>query len=254
VAPSGQYHADRLNNIGSNRWAFKPEVVVSWPVGDWFAEASLGAWFFTPNDDVLGSRKRSQRPLAIAQLHSGYQFRPDFWMAGDQGLSSGGTTTVDGVANADRRSSTRYGLTLALFTGLVGQVQRFARMDHSCGLRLQSGEPDGAISSDRLIRSCPAAAPGDGSEYDAGVQGDSPTMAKLEETMARFSQVELAAQSVTSPPLRAQGARFIKAIADPQKPFRPSLCNVCTLVAMIFPSMTIAKILLVQITVALANR
>ena len=114
VTPSGQYHADRLINIGANRWAFKPEVGVSAPFGNWFAEGSFGVWFFTANDEFLGSRQRQQSPLAVVQLHGGYQFRPGLWLAADAGFYSGGSTTVDGVRNDDRRTNTRYGLTLSV--------------------------------------------------------------------------------------------------------------------------------------------
>ncbi|SDD45924.1 Putative MetA-pathway of phenol degradation [Cupriavidus sp. YR651] len=115
VAPSGQYHADRLINIGANRWAFKPELGVSVPFGNnWFAESSFGVWFFTANDEFLGSRQRQQSPIAVVQLHGGYQFRPGLWLAADAGFYSGGNTTVDGVRNDDRRTNTRYGLTLSV--------------------------------------------------------------------------------------------------------------------------------------------
>lgn len=124
VMPSGQYHADRLINIGANRWAFKPEVGVSAPFGNWFAEGAFGVWLFTANDEFLGSRQRQQGPLAVVQLHGGYQFRPGLWLAADAGFYSGGNTTVDGVRNDDRRTNTRYGLTLSvpLATNWSGKV------------------------------------------------------------------------------------------------------------------------------------
>ncbi|MGO4304436.1 transporter [Cupriavidus sp. RAF12] len=115
VAPSGQYHANRLINIGANRWAFKPELGVSVPFGNnWFAESSFGVWLFTANDEFLGSRQRQQSPIAVVQLHGGYQFRPGLWLAADAGFYGGGNTTVDGVRNDDRRTNTRYGLTLSV--------------------------------------------------------------------------------------------------------------------------------------------
>lgn len=114
VAPTGQYHPDRLVNIGANRWAIKPELGISWPWGNWFAEGSAGVWFYTTNDAFLGGRERSQRPLGVLQLHGGYQFRQGLWLAADVGFYSGGQTAVNGVDGADRRSNTRYGLTLSV--------------------------------------------------------------------------------------------------------------------------------------------
>ncbi len=36
IAPTGQYVPSRVINVGSNRWAFKPEIGLSQPIGDWF--------------------------------------------------------------------------------------------------------------------------------------------------------------------------------------------------------------------------
>jgi hypothetical protein len=114
VAPTGQYVPGRLINIGANRWAFKPELGISQPIGNWFAEMALGVWLFTDNTEFLGNAHRSQAPLPVLQLHGGYTFRPGLWLAGDVGFYSGGTTTVNGVANDDRQNNVRYGLTLSV--------------------------------------------------------------------------------------------------------------------------------------------
>jgi hypothetical protein len=112
--PLGQYDEERAVNIGTNRWAFKPEVGVSQPFGNWFAEASAGVWFFTDNDAFQGNHRRSQEPLAVYQLHAGYTFRPGLWVAGDYGYYVGGRTAVDGVENDDAQRNSRVGLALSL--------------------------------------------------------------------------------------------------------------------------------------------
>lgn len=33
TAPTGLYDADKLLNLGSNRWSFKPEIALSHPFG-----------------------------------------------------------------------------------------------------------------------------------------------------------------------------------------------------------------------------
>jgi hypothetical protein len=114
IAPFGQYFDDRLVNIGSNRWAFKPELGLSQPVGPWQFELSGGSWFFTDNDHYFGGRRREQDPIVTTQAHVGYNFRPGFWLAADATYYFGGQSTVNGVRSDDRQESTRIGMTLAL--------------------------------------------------------------------------------------------------------------------------------------------
>src|SRR5262249_33692898 len=54
TAPTGQYDGTKLINIGTNRWALKPELGLSVPAGHWTFELYAGAWFYTPNDDFFG--------------------------------------------------------------------------------------------------------------------------------------------------------------------------------------------------------
>jgi hypothetical protein len=113
VAPTGQYDSSKLVNVGSNRWAFKPEIGVSLPFGKAFVEAATGVWLFTDNDDFFGGQRKEQDPLSSLQLHAGYNFRPGFWLAADATYYAGGRSTVDGVEKDDRQKNSRYGLTLA---------------------------------------------------------------------------------------------------------------------------------------------
>jgi hypothetical protein len=113
-APTGEYHSDKLINVGTNRWALKPEIGLSHPVGKWTLEAIAGAWFFQENDDFFGGHHRRQEPLASIQAHVSYTFRPRLWLAFNATYYDGGRTTIDGVKKNDRQSNSRYGLTLSV--------------------------------------------------------------------------------------------------------------------------------------------
>jgi hypothetical protein len=104
----------KLINIGTNRWAFKPELGVSQPLGRFWLEFFAGVWLFTTNHDFYGGNTREQDPLAAAQFHVSYTFKPRLWLALDTTWYGGGETTLNGVANADRQNNTRVGLTLAV--------------------------------------------------------------------------------------------------------------------------------------------
>jgi hypothetical protein len=113
-APTGDYHGDKLVNIGTNRWAIKPEIGLSHPVGPWSFEAIAGVWLFEDNDNFFGGQRREQEPLASVQGHVGYTFRPRLWLAVNATFYEGGRTTIDGLRRDDRQSNSRYGLTFSM--------------------------------------------------------------------------------------------------------------------------------------------
>jgi hypothetical protein len=114
TAPTGQYASSRLINIGTNRWALKPELGFSQPLGRWWLDVYAGVWFFTTNDEFYGGQSREQDPLVVVQGHASYTFRPRLWLALDATWYRGGSTTVNGVDNADRQENSRVGFTLAV--------------------------------------------------------------------------------------------------------------------------------------------
>ena len=113
--PWGQYDPNKLINIGTNRWAFKPELAVSRAFGKWIAEGYTGVWFFSSNMHFYpGNSIRSQHPLGVYQAHLVYNFRRGLWGALDGTYYHGGRTTVDGVTNQDLQGNSRFGMTVSL--------------------------------------------------------------------------------------------------------------------------------------------
>jgi Putative MetA-pathway of phenol degradation len=110
VAPLGQYMPDKLINIGTNRWAFKPEMGYSYPMGRW----QFGVWLFADNTDFYGGHRKSQDPIASFQGHVSYTIRPGFWAAVDATQYGGGISSVDGVVNSGRQNNLRVGVTLSV--------------------------------------------------------------------------------------------------------------------------------------------
>jgi Putative MetA-pathway of phenol degradation len=111
VAPLGQYSSRKLINIGTKRWAFKPEVGLARVSRRWIFETYAGVWLFTANGDFLGHRVREQRPIASAQFHVEYVIRPGMWLAGNVNFYAGGRTIVDGIPNIDLQKNSRVGAT-----------------------------------------------------------------------------------------------------------------------------------------------
>jgi hypothetical protein len=114
TAPLGVYDNDKLLNIGTNRWSFKPEIGISKAFGPLILEAAAAALLFSDNDDFDGGKTRQQDAIYSLQGHVIYAFRSGIWAAIGATYYSGGRTTIDGVSNDDFQQNWRGGFTLAL--------------------------------------------------------------------------------------------------------------------------------------------
>jgi hypothetical protein len=112
--PLGQYDEEKLVNIGTNRWSFKPELGVSKALGPVTLEVAPSVTFYTDNDDFFGGRTRKQDPRGAVQGHLIYRLGEPLWGSLDGTYYWGGRTAVDGKENADAQSNARVGITLAL--------------------------------------------------------------------------------------------------------------------------------------------
>lgn len=118
LAPTGQYDPTRLINIGTNRWAFKPELGYTARAGNLVVDAFAGVWLFTANEsfavtaDQPRGRTRTQDPIAAFELHVSYDVKPRLWISADVNYWRGGRTSVDGVeAPLTLQANSRIGLT-----------------------------------------------------------------------------------------------------------------------------------------------
>ena len=111
--PLGQYESDKLVNIGTNRWAVKPEVGLSRAWGPFILEAAFGVVFFTENDDFLRGRTLERAPIYSLQGHAIYNIYRGIWAAFDIVGYRGGRTTVDGKEGEDIHENLRVGVTLS---------------------------------------------------------------------------------------------------------------------------------------------
>jgi hypothetical protein len=124
--PWGQYDPDRLVNIGTHRWSFKPELGMSKAVGPWTLEVAAAVTLYTDNDDFYGGRTRSQEPLYAVRGHLIYGARSGVWGSLDATYFAGGRTTVNGVPNNDLQQNWRLGGTLAFPVDRANSIKLYA--------------------------------------------------------------------------------------------------------------------------------
>jgi hypothetical protein len=136
MAPAGQYNSAKLINLGTNRWALKPEVGVSYAWRKFYFDLYIGAWFFTENPDFYpGGSAKQQDVLTSLQAHVSYTIRRGMWLALDSTWYGGGAASVDDDPSENRVSNSRIGATLSL--PIV--AHQSMKISYSTGASIRSG-------------------------------------------------------------------------------------------------------------------
>lgn len=108
--PTGEYMSERLINLGSNRFTFRPQIGLVHNRGNWSMELTGSAWIFTDNDDFFGGNTVEQDPLLTLAGHLIYTFRPGFWAGVSGGYGYGAESTVNGVNKDDHKENVAWAL------------------------------------------------------------------------------------------------------------------------------------------------
>lgn len=135
TAPSGQYIASKLVNIGANRWSAKPEIGASQAIASWTLEGAVGVTFFTDNDEYFGAHTRHQDALFSMQGHVIYNFTRKMWAALDSTYYTGGRTSLNGNLDNDLQTNSRWGGTFARSLGRQNSIKLY----FSSGLTARTG-------------------------------------------------------------------------------------------------------------------
>jgi hypothetical protein len=111
--PVGQYFPEKLINLGSNRWGFKPEIGFSHREGRLFYEVYGGVWLYTTNTNYFHSHIQTQDVLLSCQAHVDYTFKHGKYVAVNGGFAEGGQTYVDGINQGSGQQNWRLGATFS---------------------------------------------------------------------------------------------------------------------------------------------
>ena len=150
TAPIGQYDSDKLLNISSHRWTFKPELGVSKSFEPLILEASIAGSFYTdnhdffnfanptlpsPQNDFVQKHTRAENPVGSAQLHAIYAFRSGIWGSLDFTYYAGGLNLIDGHSTQDLQNNTRVGGTIAIPVNRYNSIKLYG----STGVTARAG-------------------------------------------------------------------------------------------------------------------
>jgi len=133
IPPGGRYESQKIVNIGTHRWAIKPEIGISKAWGPWTAEFAAGVFVFTDNSDqfVPVSPKQGvnallqQSPLYNFQGHLIYSFGHGMWGAIDANYYTGARTTLNDKVTDTLQQNWRVGGTLSFSVNRQNSIKIF---------------------------------------------------------------------------------------------------------------------------------
>jgi hypothetical protein len=108
--PTGQYLDDKLINLGTNRFTFRPQFGVIHNWGNWSLETTGLIALYTDNNGFIINNKLEQEPLYIIHGHLTYTFRPGVWAGVSAGYDYGGRSTVNGTSKDDRKQDVAWAI------------------------------------------------------------------------------------------------------------------------------------------------
>jgi hypothetical protein len=135
--PVGQYFPEKLINLGSNRWGFKPEIGASHREGRLFYEVYTGIWFYTNNNVYLKTYSLDQKPLFSFQAHVDYTFKKGKYLALNGGFADGGETAINGVEQNNIQANWRIGGT---FSTPIFNNHQSIKMMVNTGIATRAGQ------------------------------------------------------------------------------------------------------------------
>ncbi len=101
--PTGEYFDDRLINLGTNRFMFRPQIGVQHQRRNWTFEITGTASIYTDNNSFLSTNQLTQKPFYTLDGSVIYSFNSGVWTSASAGVGIGGRTAVNGVSHDDRR-------------------------------------------------------------------------------------------------------------------------------------------------------
>jgi len=112
--PTGDYMDDKLINLGSNRFTFRPQVGAMHTRGNWTLETTGTVALYSDNDDFFNGKKLEQDPLYTLNSHLIYKLRSGLWASASVGYDYGGRSTIDGDEKDNRKQNLAWAFSFGL--------------------------------------------------------------------------------------------------------------------------------------------
>ena len=110
--PTGDYMDDKLINLGTNRYTFRPRLGLLHTRGKGSVELTGVVELYTYNTDFFNGKKHENDPVYVIHGHLIYTHRPGVWAGLSAGYDYGGRSTIDGVEKDDRKQNIGWAVSL----------------------------------------------------------------------------------------------------------------------------------------------
>ena len=121
--PLGEYHEDRLINLGQNRYSIETQLGVLHTLAAWSFEVTGSAFVFTDNKEFFGGTTLEQEPLYAVQAHVVRSFAAGLWVSAGIAYGGAGESIVNGTGLGDQKENLLYGLSVGMPVGRSQSVR-----------------------------------------------------------------------------------------------------------------------------------
>ena len=129
--PTGEYLEDKLINLGSNRFTFRPQLGIQHKHYNWTFEITGTAFIYADNTSFFNGNRREQDPLFSIDGSLEYDFASGLWVSAGAGIGLGGQSTVNGVEKDDRRLDVGWSMSAGLpLTRWLTLKATYLNIDH----------------------------------------------------------------------------------------------------------------------------
>jgi hypothetical protein len=129
--PTGQYLEDKLINLGSNRFTFRPQVGVHQQYYNWSFEGTGTAYIYTDNTSFFNGNLLEQDPYYTMDGSVEYKFQSGIWASAGAGIGVGGQSAVNGVKKDNFREDIAWTASAGFpVTRSVGFKAAYFETDH----------------------------------------------------------------------------------------------------------------------------
>ena len=129
--PTGEYMKDKLINLGTNRFTFRPQIGIHQQYYNWSFEVTGMAWIYTENPSFFNGSELERDPYYTIDGSIEYSFKSGVWASIGAGLGAGGRSILNGVKKDDRREDFGWSVSAGFpVTPSLGLKATYLEADH----------------------------------------------------------------------------------------------------------------------------